>query len=262
MITKLLLIILIVFNIILIYLLNKKKIRKFFLQSKIKKVDISSVNKIFELNKISNNLSGPKKETIIKSFSISPKNNIVGMTSDYEAWIISSLSKISKNIFEFGTCSGKTTYLMALNSDKDTKITSLTLKPTSINSIKKNEEDNKVSFRNIKNESVYERFLFSGTDVEKKIKIIFQNSLDFNEKKLEKKMDLIFIDGGHTYTVVKNDTEKSFSMLSNKGIILWHDYAPGKKSSKDIVKYLGEISKTKQIFHIENTSICYFQNKV
>ena len=262
MITKLLIIILFFFNIILIYLLNKKKIRKFFLQSKIKKVDISSVNKIFELNKISNNLSGPKKETIIKSFSISPKNNIVGMTSDYEAWIISSLSKISKNIFEFGTCSGKTTYLMALNSDKDTKITSLTLKPISINSIKKNEEDNKVSFRNIKNESVYERFLFSGTDVEKKIKIIFQNSLDFNEKNLEKKMDLIFIDGGHTYTVVKNDTEKSFSMLSNKGIILWHDYAPGKKSSKDIVKYLGEISKTKQIFHIENTSICYFQNKV
>ena len=262
MITKLLIIILFFFNIILIYLLNKKKIRKFFLQSKIKKVDISSVNKIFELNKISNNLSGPKKETIIKSFSISPKNNIVGMTSDYEAWIISSLSKISKNIFEFGTCSGKTTYLMALNSDKDTKITSLTLKPSLINSIKKNEEDNKVSFRNIKNESVYERFLFSGTDVEKKIKIIFQNSLDFNEKNLEKKMDLIFIDGGHTYTVVKNDTEKSFSMLSNKGIILWHDYAPGKKSSKDIVKYLGEISKTKQIFHIENTSICYFQNKV
>ena len=248
MITKLLLIILIVFNIILIYLLNKKKIRKFFLQSKIKKVDISSVNKIFELNKISNNLSGPKKETIIKSFSISPKNNIVGMTSDYEAWIISSLSKISKNIFEFGTCSGKTTYLMALNSDKDTKITSLTLKPISINSIKKNEEDNKVSFRNIKNESVYERFLFSGTDVEKKIKIIFQNSLDFNEKKLEKKMDLIFIDGGHTYSVVKNDTEKSFNMLSNKGIILWHDYVPGKRSSKDIINYLGEISKTKKFF--------------
>ena len=263
MITKLLLIILIFFNIILIYFLNKKTIKKFFFsQSKIKKVDISSVNKIFELNKISNNLSGPKKETIIKSFSISPKNNIVGMTSDYEAWIISSLSKISKNIFEFGTCSGKTTYLMALNSDEDTKITSLTLKPSLINSIKKNEKDNNISFRNIKNESVYEKFLFSGTDVENKIKIIFQNSLDFNEKNLEKKMDLIFIDGGHTYSVVKNDTEKSFNMLSNNGMILWHDYAPGKKSSKDIVKYLGEISKTKQIFHIENTSICYFQNKV
>lgn len=259
---KFFLLVSILINIILFLTINKKKIKKFFYKSKLVEIDVTKLHNIFELKEVTKNLKGPKDDAVVKSFGVTSNNKIVGMTSDYEAWIISTISKISKNIFEFGTCSGKTTYLMALNSDKDTKITSLTLKPSLINSIKKNEKDNKVSFRNIKNESVYERFLFSGTDVEKKIKIIFQNSLDFNEKNLEKKMDLIFIDGGHTYTVVKNDTEKSFSMLSNKGIILWHDYAPGKKSSKDIVKYLGEISKTKQIFHIENTSICYFQNKV
>ena len=59
------------------------------------------------------------------------------MTSDYEAWIISTLSKVSKNIFEFGTCSGKTTYLMALNSSEDTKITTITLNPNEINNIQK-----------------------------------------------------------------------------------------------------------------------------
>ena len=59
------------------------------------------------------------------------------MTSEYEAWILSTLSKSSKNIFEFGTCSGKTTYLMALNSQENTKITSLTLDPRNIDSIKK-----------------------------------------------------------------------------------------------------------------------------
>ena len=47
------------------------------------------------------------------------------MTSDYEAWIISSLSKISNKIFEFGTCSGKTTYLMGLNSNADSLIIDL-----------------------------------------------------------------------------------------------------------------------------------------
>ena len=56
-------------------------------------------------------------------------------------------------------------------------------------------------------------------------------------------MDLIFIDGGHTYSVVKNDSEKSFDMLSSSGIILWHDYVPGKRSARDVVKYLNEISK-------------------
>ena len=77
------------------------------------------------------------------------------MTSDYEAWIISSLSKISNKIFEFGTCSGKTTYLMALNSPDDSKITTITLKPENLSTVKKNFLDNKTSFRNIINEMIF-----------------------------------------------------------------------------------------------------------
>jgi predicted O-methyltransferase YrrM len=183
------------------------------------------------------------------------------MTSDQEAWIIASLSKISKNIFEFGTCSGKTTYLMGLNSDKDTKIISITLSKNEISEVLKKKEDNEVSFRNIVNESIYSKFLFSGEDVEKKIKVIFQNSLEFNHQEYIGKMDLIFIDGGHTYSVVKNDSEKAFSMLSKNGIILWHDYVPGKQSAKDVVKYIHEISKNKEILNIKGTTLAYFKNE-
>ena len=74
-------------------------------------------------------------------------------------------------------------------------------------------------------------------------------------------MDLIFIDGGHTYSVVKNDSEKSFEMLNSNGIILWHDYVPGKRSAEDVVKYINEISKQKKIYKIKNTSLCVFINK-
>ena len=257
---KLAIILSIFLNIVFIYFLNKKKIKKLLFSSKIKKIDVTNVHEIFQLNKISNNLSGPKEEAIIKSFSISAENNIVGMTSEYEAWIIASLSKVSINIFEFGTCSGKTTYLMALNSNDNAKITSITLDPTKVGAVLKNNNDNKTSFRNIKNESIYNNFLFSNTKEEKKINVIFKNSLDLDEKKFEKKMDLIFIDGGHTYSVVKNDTEKAFNMLNSKGIILWHDYVPGKNSSKDVVRYINEISKVKDIQNIKNTSICYFKN--
>mgnify|MGYP006109666039 FL=1 len=257
---KLVIILSIFLNIVFIYFLNKKKIKKLLFSSKIKKIDVTNVHEIFQLNKISNNLSGPKEEAIIKSFSISAENNIVGMTSDYEAWIIASLSKVSLNIFEFGTCSGKTTYLMALNSNDNAKITSITLDPTKVGAVTQNNNDNKTSFRNIKNESIYNNFLFSNTKEEKKIDIIFENSINLDEKKFEKKMDLIFIDGGHTYSVVKNDTEKAFNMLNSKGIILWHDYVPGKNSSKDVVRYINEISKVKDIQNIKNTSICYFKN--
>ena len=261
MILKITIIISIILNFITIFILNKKKIKNYFYKSKIKKIDITEAHEIFNLKHISNNLKGPKKEVIIKSFSISSNNQIVGMTSDLEAWIIASLSKISKNIFEFGTCSGKTTYIMGLNSSDDTKITSLTLSPNEIEEVSKKNGDNKVSFRNIINESIYNKFLFSGDEVEKKIKVIFKNSLYFNHREYEDKMDLIFIDGGHTYSVVKNDSEKSFDMLKKNGIILWHDYVPGKQSAKDVVKYIHEISKNKNLYNIKGTSLVYFKNE-
>ena len=48
-------------------------------------------------------------------------------------------------------------------------------------------------------------------------------------------------------------------MLKSNGIIIWHDYVPGKKSSKDIVKYLNKISKDKKIYQIKNTSMCFYK---
>ena len=160
MILKVIIIIIIISNLITIFFLYKKKIKNYLYKSKIKKIDITDIHEIFNLKEISKNLKGPKKDVIIKSFSISQSNNIVGMTSDQEAWIIASLSKISKNIFEFGTCSGKTTYLMGLNSDKDTKIISITLSKNEIREVFKKKKDNEVSFRNIVNESIYSKFLF------------------------------------------------------------------------------------------------------
>ena len=213
---KFLLIILIVINLILFFLLKRKELKSFFIKQKIEKIDISNIHKSFLLIKHSKNLYGPKDDALIKSFNISPNNKIIGMTSDYEAWIISTLSKFSNSIFEFGTCSGKTTFLMALNSPKNSKIISLTLKSEQISLIEKNSNDNKIAHRNAISESIYEKFLFSGHEVENKITVLFENSLNFNEQKFLEKFDLIFIDGGHTYSIVKNDTEKALKMIKKK----------------------------------------------
>tara|TARA_B100000787_G_scaffold150053_1_gene122344 strand:- start:1038 stop:1823 length:786 start_codon:yes stop_codon:yes gene_type:complete len=257
---KIILTLLIITNLILIYFLNKKKIKRIIYKKKIKSKDTSDLHQIFATKKISDNLFGPAEEAIIRSFCISVENDIKGMTSDYEAWILSSLSKVSKNIFEFGTCSGKTTFLMGLNSPKDAKIITLTLNSEQTNDLIKKTNDTQIPLRNIYKESIYEKFLFSNTNVENKIQVMFKNSMNFEIEKYRNKFDLIFIDGGHTYSVVKNDSEKSFEMLKSKGIILWHDYVPGKKSAKDVVKYIHEISSNKKIFHLRNTSLCYFKN--
>ena len=49
-------------------------------------------------------------------------------------------------------------------------------------------------------------------------------------------------------------------MIKPNGIILWHDYVPGKESAKDVVRYINEISKIKKIKKIKNTSLCFFKN--
>ena len=257
---KVLILISIIINILLILIINKKKIKGLVNKNKVQSVDLDNLNKIFINSKIDENLYGPQDEPSVKNFCIPSNNKIVGMTSNYEAWIISCLSKISNKIFEFGTCSGKTTYLMALNSPEDSEIISLTLKPENLENIEKNNQDNKISYRNIMNESIYKNFLFTGSKFENKIKVIFQNSLDFDETQYTNFFDLIFIDGGHTYSVVKSDTQKAFKMINKNGIILWHDYVPGKTSSKDVVKLINEISKKNRIFTIKDTSLCYFKN--
>ena len=55
--------------------------------------------------------------------------------------------------------------------------------------------------------------------------------------------------------------EKAFKMVKPNGFIFWHDYVGGKKSSRDVYKYLNKISKTKKIFSIKGTSLVYFKNE-
>ena len=255
------LLILIISNFIFIFINFKKNIKNIFYKKKIIETDVNEIHNIFETVKIDEIIQAPKKKAIIKTFSISAENKIVGMTSDYEAWIIGCISKVSKNIFEFGTCSGKTTYIMALNSSIDSKIITLTLGPSDVEDLRIDNADNKVSYRNIINESIYKKFLFSGSEEENKIEVIFKNSLKFDEKNYEKAFDLIFIDGGHTYSIVKNDSEKAFKMIRKNGIILWHDYNVGKTSSKDVVKYINKVSVNRKIKKIKNTSLCFYKEE-
>ncbi len=248
-----------ILNLILIYFLNKKKLRKIFTSTKIKTVEITDINEAFKPNKISEKLLSPKDDVFIKSFSIPESFNVVGMTSDYEAWILSVLAKRSNKIFEFGTCSGKTTSLLAVNSPPNAEIFSLTLDKEQSKLIKSEKHDNKYAFRNLKNESLYDKFIFTGKNFEKKIKVIFQDSKKLIVDPYINQFDLIFIDGAHTYSYLKNDSEKAFQMIKKGGYILWHDFNIGKKSCKDVVKYLEESINTKTIYHIKNTSLCFYQ---
>ena len=101
--------------------------------------------------------------------------------------------------------------------------------------------------------------MFTDTNYEKKINVIFRDSKLLDVSEMKNKYDLIFIDGGHTYSCIKNDTEKSFEMIKKGGYIFWHDFSIGKNSHKDVFRYLNEISKNHDIKNIKNTSLCFLK---
>ena len=259
MIETFLILFLLLINIILIIFYNKRKIRGFFIKRSIKEVNLESVDKIFEPIK-KDNLNCPNQDMFSQLFCIPHEWGVAGMTSEYESWILACISKKSQNIFEFGTCSGKTTLLFAANSPDSAKITSITLNPEQAKEIIFEEIDNKIASRNIINESKYTNFMFSNyPNFEKKIKVIFQDSKELNIENYINKYDLIFIDGGHSYSCIKNDTEKALKMIKKNGLIFWHDYSIGKQSHKDVYRYLNELNSKYKISHIKYTTLCFLR---
>lgn len=95
------------------------------------------------------------------------------------------------------------------------------------------------------------------------IKHLTGNSLDFDFEGLDKKFDLIFIDGNHHFDYVKNDTEKVFKHLVHENsIIVWHDYAytPEKMRPEVMAAILDgtPAEYRKHLYHVSNTLCAVF----
>ena len=225
--------------------LRRQKNRSFNLrQYPISKVDLSSVAPCFSINDY-----GITANSVV---SFIGGEGVVASLTDRETWVLAGLSKAAKKIFEFGTCSGKTTHVMALNASRDAEIFTLTIHPEEVDKLLFDDKDDKRHEGVAKLEAKYVKFYYEGHPTEKKITQIFSDSKKFDESGLIGKIDLIFIDGAHTRSYVENDTNKAFKMLSPQGVIVWHDYKP---DAPDVFKYLNELSKTIELIHIKDTDL-------
>ncbi|MGA2498957.1 MAG: class I SAM-dependent methyltransferase [Tepidisphaeraceae bacterium] len=54
-------------------------------------------------------------------------------------------------------------------------------------------------------------------------------------------VDLCFIDAGHSYECVKNDTEKALQVMTPGGIVVWHD-AAWRRDGYGVNRYLRELA--------------------
>ena len=198
------------------------------------------------------------RETI---FSMSNVFNLdFTVTRPIESQVLSALVRHfqPKTIFEIGTYFGFTTLHMAYNSPADCVLYSLDL-PLGYDQTDRDKveqyaySDFLVLRLSMKSQGKRQ---YKGTREEAKIRELYGNSKEFDFSPYHGKMDFILIDGNHSYSYVKSDTEAAFRMLSPGGILLWHDF--DFLIHRDIFNYLNELSQTYKIYFIPKTRFAIF----
>lgn len=85
-----------------------------------------------------------------------------------------------------------------------------------------------------------------------------ENSLKFDFASLNRKFDLVFIDGDHHYESVLNDTLNVFKhLVHDKTIVVWHDYAyyPGAVRNETFAAISDAVDNSLHsgLFYVQNT---------
>lgn len=225
---------------------NKAKQRSLFGPWPIQKIRPAEIDPIFTPGPY-----GPGLEAEVRYIA---NVEVQSGVSDLEQWILAVLSKRAKTMFEFGTCTGRTTYLWAMNSADDARITTMTLAPEQLSKYKKEAGDEEDVTHAALTETIYSTFLYTGTPAEAKITQLFGDSKEFDPTPYAKTCDLIFIDGSHAYSYVKSDTAKALQMIKPGGLIVWHDFR-GPRRQLGVWRALTELAKTIALRHVANTSL-------
>jgi predicted O-methyltransferase YrrM len=96
---------------------------------------------------------------------------------------------------------------------------------------------------------------FRGTEYERQITQLYGDSATFDFTPYTGQMDLVFVDGSHSYEYVMNDTQRALKMLTPHGTIIWDDCStqhPGVAEALDRVGAalpIYRISKTRFALH-------------
>jgi predicted O-methyltransferase YrrM len=179
----------------------------------------------------------PQLEAV--SIPVGAINEESGHSNQVDLLYVAAMAKArgAVNIFEIGTYQGRTTYHLAAASP-NARVTTLNLPP---------EKDPSVA--------AFLGIVYKGTDKENQITQLFADSQEFDPNPYTGQMDYIFVDGDHSYELVKNDTEKALVMLKPGGMIVWHDYAA---KSPGVVRYIKEFSQSRSVFRLKHTCLIVY----
>lgn len=227
--------------------------RNIFARWPIRSIEISEIDPAFAPGPF-----GPDVSTEVRYLGGADLVEIVGATSDVEAWILAVLAKRSRLMFEFGTATGRTAYLWALNSPSDATVVTLTLGPDDVAKYQNASTDSERDRRFALQESQFTRFYYTDTPVAPKVRQYFGDSKTFDVSEWAAKCDLVFVDGSHARSYVESDSAKALGLVRAGGLVLWHDYR-GPRAVPGVYEALNELARTVPLRHVRGTSFVAYR---
>lgn len=153
----------------------------------------------------------------------------------------------AKKYFEIGTWVGLSAYNISENTGKDVEIYSLDI-PYDHPDIK---------YFNIPTE-IFGHFSKNIANVSH----LKSDSKSFDFGPYEKQIDLVFVDGNHSFDYVKSDSKNALSLIkSDRSVIAWHDYILGGELNRNVLTGILEgipAGEHKHLIHLYQSNMALF----
>ena len=180
---------------------------------------------------------------------------MTGYFDDPQRLIVAALcdSLGAKTFFEFGTYWGRTAWTVARNNP-GIKVFTLDLPDREAVSQLELEFTDQYLLQEWRRGEA-----FQDTDEAARIETLFGDSATFDYSPYEASIDVVYIDGSHSYSYVKNDTEAALKMLGPGGVIIWDDYP----AYNGIYAYLQEFAQCMDttLLHVQGTRLVIYSRK-
>lgn len=185
--------------------------------------------------------------------------DVAGNITPTELMIIAAFVKQRQPAmcFEIGTFDGRTTENMAANQPDNGKCYTLDLPPDGAD---------KAALPLACGDKTYIDKPVSGARISaqaksSKITQLYGDSGTFDFSPYFGQVDLMFVDGSHSYEYVLSDTEVAWNMVKPGGLILWHDYNsrwwPG--VTRALNQFQCQDARFANLRNIENTALCFME---
>ena len=113
-----------------------------------------------------------------------------------------------------------------------------------------------VDIQHVHDRSPAERMCFDGTPEAARIHCLYGDSATFDFSWLKGQVDLLFIDGAHSYEYVRNDTLHAGACCKTGSVIAWHDY--GRFGFNGVMRWLHKFAREgNQIYRTPGGSLAY-----